>query len=322
MSAGHKTLLVIGGTGYFGKSILDAFARGRLAPFGISRVIAMARDTCKLRAEASGLIVPGVELLDGDVATVGSLPAADIVIHAAASTDAARYLERPAEERRNIQAGTVNYCRLAASLHRDSRIVYVSSGAVYGTQPAGLERIAEDYRIPDPGEIPAGKRDYAIAKRDAEDAVRELAGQGLDVSIARCFAFVGPWLPRDLHFAIGNFIGDGLAGRPVQVKARGRVYRSYMHSDDLVDWLLAIALAGNPHCPAYNVGSDEAVLIGDVARAVAAYFGVAPEVPAITEAWTDRYVPSIEKARRELGLVLQHDLASAIAATVESIRAS
>ena len=315
----RKSLLVIGGTGYFGKSILDSFARGQLADYGIVRVIAMARNTRKLRDEAPELIVPGVDLIDGDIAVVDGLPAADIVIHAAASTDATRYLERPAEERRNIQAGTFNYCRLAPDVHRRSRIVYVSSGAVYGTQPPDLERIGEDYRVPDPDDIPAGKRDYAIAKRDAEAAVRDLAATGLDISIARCFAFVGPWLPRDLHFAIGNFIADGLAGRPIKVKAKGRVYRIYMHSDDLVDWLLRVALAGSPRCPAYNVGSDDGFLMGDVARAVADYFGVDADVPDISEAWVDRYVPSTDKARAELGLALRHDLASAIAQTAMAI---
>ena len=319
IQAGSKTLLVIGGTGYFGKSILDSFARGQLAPYGIGRVIAMARNTRKLRAEAPGLIVPGVDLVDGDIAVVDELPTADVVIHAAASTDAARYLERPAEERRNIQAGTLNYCRLAPDVHRHSKIVYVSSGAVYGTQPPGLERIGEHYRVSDPDDIPAGKRDYAMAKRDAEAAVHDLAATGLDVSIARCFAFVGPWLPRNLHFAIGNFIADGLAGRPITVKAKGHVYRSYMHSDDLVDWLVRIALAGSSRCPVYNVGSDEGFVMGDVARAVAAYFGVEAAVPEISEAWVDRYVPSIDKARAELGLGLRYDLARAISQTAMAI---
>lgn len=315
----NKRLLVIGGSGYFGKSILDSFVRGQLEAFGIGSVMAMARNAKRLKTEAPQLIVPGVELVDGDIATLDDLPEADIVIHAAASTDARRYLECPAEERRNIQAGTYNYCDLARTRHRNSKIVYVSSGAVYGTQPAELDRISESYVVPNPDDIPAGKRDYAIAKRDAESAVQQLAASGVSVSIARCFAFVGPWLPRNLHFAIGNFIADGLAGRNVQVKARGKVYRSYMHSDDLVEWLLRIAISASSNCEVYNVGSDEGLLMGDVATAVARQFGVQADVPEISELWTDRYIPSIDKAKRELGLTLRHDLVSAVAATAQAL---
>jgi nucleoside-diphosphate-sugar epimerase len=316
-----KTLLVIGGSGYFGKSILDLFQRGGLAPWGIGRVIAMARSASRLRSEAPQLLSANVELLDADIASVDTLPQADFVIHAAASTDAARYLSQPLEERRNIQAGTYNYCDLARQFHRDSKILYVSSGAVYGTQAADLEALSEDYVVPDPADIPEGKRDYACAKRDAEAAVQALAAEGLQLSIARCFAFVGPWLPRDQHFAIGNFIADALAGRPITVKAQHRVYRSYMHSDDLVEWLMTMCAHADTTCPVYNVGSGHAVLMGELARHVAAPFGVPVSVPEISSDRVDRYIPSVEKAERELGLRLRYELDDAIRATLHSLRA-
>lgn len=314
-----STLLIIGGTGFFGKSILDSFKRGRLEKWGIERVIAMSRNAESLRKEAPQLISTGVELYSADITTTATLPAADIVIHAAASTDAARYLSRPLEEQQNIQAGTYNYCNLAKTFHANSKILYVSSGAVYGKQPEGMTHIPEEYAASDLSELPDGKRDYAIAKRDAEDAVKSLGQQGLSVSITRCFAFVGPWLPRNQHFAIGNFIEDGLQGKPITVKARKEVYRSYMYFDDLVEWLMTIALHASPECPVYNVGSDQAVLMGDLARLVANEFGVDARIPEITDADVDRYIPSINKVKRELGLTLRYDLSSAVRFTVRDI---
>jgi dTDP-glucose 4,6-dehydratase len=224
------------------------------------------------------------------------------------------------EERRNIQAGVLNYCKLAKTFHGNSKILYVSSGAVYGTQPDYLERIAEDYNFLDPSDIPEGKRDYACAKRDAEEAMRQLGGNGLSVSIARCFAFVGSWLPLDQHFAIGNFIADGLAGRPINVKAQHKVYRSYLYADDLVEWLMACAKKASPLCPAFNVGSDEAVLMGRLAQMVAHEFGQTVNIPPVSATTVDRYVPATFKIREELGVVLKYDLPSAIAATVRAIR--
>ncbi len=311
-----STLLVIGGTGFFGKSILDCFKRGGLEKWGIESILAMSRNSESLRKEAPQLISSKVELYSADITTTATLPRADIVIHAAASTDAAKYLSRPLEEQQNIQAGTYNYCKLAKTFHAQSKILYVSSGAVYGKQPEGMMHIPEEYAASDLSELPEGKRDYAIAKREAENAIKSLGQQGLSVSIARCFAFVGAWLPRNQHFAIGNFIEDGLHGRPITVKARNPVYRSYMHADDLVEWMMTIALHASTDCPVYNVGSDQAVHMGDLAKLVANEFGVDVCIPEITDVEVDSYIPSIEKAKYELGLTFQNDLNSAIRNTV------
>jgi dTDP-glucose 4,6-dehydratase len=85
-----------------------------------------------------------------------------------------------------------------------------------------------------------------------------------------------------------------------------------MHADDLVRWLMTMAKAASPACPIYNVGSDEALTMGEIAAAVAARFAVPAEVPPIDDAAVDRYVPSIARARAELGLRLDFDIGTAI----------
>lgn len=306
------SLLVIGGSGFFGKSILDAFARGLLEPWGIGRVIAVARSASGLARTHPELVSKDVELVDADVGTAATLPAADYVIHAASSTDARRYAEFPQEERANILAAIDNYCRIAESVHRNSRIVYASSGAVYGRQPPDLPGLDESGADGPIEGLVAYKRDYAEAKRLAEARMAALGAAGLRVAVARCFAFVGVHLPRDQHFAIGNFLADGLAGRPVSVQARMAVIRSYMHADDLVRWLLTIADHADATCPVFNVGSDEARTMGEVARVVAARFAVAAEVPPFERNDVDRYVPSIARARDRLGLGLAYGLNRAV----------
>lgn len=314
------TLLVIGGTGFFGKSILDFFQRGRLSPWNIDRVIAMSRNAERLASESPSLLSPAIELLSADIANTDYLPQADYVIHAAASSDARNYLVSPLKERINIQAGVLNYCKLAKCFHQNSKILYVSSGAVYGTQPENLERISENYSFIDPENVHQEKSDYTFAKRDAETAIRRLASDGLSVSIARCFSFVGPWLPLDRHFAIGNFIADGLAGKVITVNSRHRTYRSYMYADDLVECMMEIVKNSSPSCHIYNVGSDEAILIGELAQIVAHEFGQVASVPIISKTRVDRYVPENVKIRKDLGINLKYDLPSAIRETVKVIR--
>lgn len=314
-----KSLLVVGGTGFFGKSILDAFLRGLLRPWGVTRVVVMSRNAHLLLQTAPQLVSRDVTLLSADISTVEDIPYADFVIHAAASTDVRDYISRAENEKKNIQAGTYNYCKLARKFHVNSKIVYVSSGAVYGVQPPDVDKLKEGAEPNSLLNLDVGKQDYAVAKQHAEQAIVQLGVDGLNVSIARCFAFVGRWLPRDQHFAIGNFLGDIANNRPIVVKAKHKVYRSYMYADDLVEWLMTIADSASINCPVYNVGSDEAILVSDLANKLAELYHCEADVPLITEPKTDRYIPSIEKAKVELGLSLKYDLASSIQETIKNL---
>lgn len=314
------SLLVIGGSGFFGKSILDAYGRGLLNSWDIDSIGVLARNATSLSTQFPELIDDSIKLINGDIATCHELPFADYVIHAAASTDAANYLARPEVEKKNIQAGTYNYCKLAEKFHRNSHIVYCSSGAVYGQQPADLEYLSEEFDCGSVDEMSPVKRDYAAAKRDAEKAIRTLGSQGGAVSIARCFAFVGKYLPRDQHFAIGNFIQDGLMGRPINVKATLPVYRSYMYADDLVHWLMTICHSASSLSPIYNVGSDQAIAIGDLAELVAQRFAVDINKAELCQKSVDRYVPSITKAKELLGLQLSIDTTGVIDKTIAAVR--
>ena len=314
------SLLVIGGTGFFGKSILDAFQRNLLEKWGIDNLIIMARNPDELQRNHSQLITIKVKLLKGDIATINELPFADYVIHAAASTDAMNYHLAPLKERSNIIRGTLNYCQLAKEFHQKSKIVYVSSGAVYGTQPHDLEKIPEDFNFLDAEQLPESKRDYAYAKRDSEKAINDLGNYGLDVSIARCFAFLGPWLPLDQHFAIGNFINDGLHLRPINITAKHKVYRSYMYADDLVEWLMTIAEKSRTSSPVYNVGSDQSILIDELAQKISTIFGQNAPMYSHESDYIDRYVPNIDKAKNELNLKNKYHLDDAIRLTIELLK--
>lgn len=314
-----STLLVIGGSGFFGKSILDYFQRSGLSKWGVDRVIAMSRNVERLNSEYPQLISSRVKLVTGDIANIDSLPEADIVIHAATSTDALSYFTNKQIETDNIEQGTTNYCNLAPRYHYASKILYVSSGAVYGAQPEGLTHISEDLLPFNLDALIEGKRDYANGKIKSEEAIINLGEQGMSVSIARCFSFVGSWLPRDQHFAIGNFIQDGLSGRPIKVNACKRVYRSYMYADDLVEWLLSIATHANPACPVYNVGSDVEIEIRELAAMIAEHYGVPIDLQEITDQSIDRYVPSVEKAYREVDLKVTYNLKKCIVMAISEI---
>jgi nucleoside-diphosphate-sugar epimerase len=310
-------LFITGGTGFFGcwllESLLWADARHGL---GVKAVV-LTRSPEGFATKAPHLAGhTSVRLHRGDIRDF-TYPSGDFshVIHAATEASAALNAEAPRVMFDTIVEGT----RRALDFARRSgagRFLLTSSGAVYGKQPGEITHVAEDYPgAPDPT-VPSSA--YGEGKRVAEHlATLSHHEHGLGSVIARCFAFVGPHLPLDLHFAVGNFIRDGLAGGPIRVGGDGTPHRSYQYSSDLVVWLWTILLRGVP-CRPYNVGSEESLSIADVARKVAEFFGTGWTVaraptPGVAPA---RYVPSTVRARDELGLGFPIDFDQALARTV------
>jgi len=315
------SLLIIGGSGFFGKSILDANKRGLLVKYGIKKVVIYSRNATGLVLSNPELMDCGtVELVDGDISLCNAIPQADYIIHAAASTDIAKYIAMPEKERGNIITGTRNFCKIIKEGGYKGKSLYVSSGAVYGKQPRDILEIPETYSIDDQSlaSMEEAKAHYALAKRESEALILELGSNGFNVAIARCFAFVGKYLPRDQHFAIGNFIEDGLRGRPVVVKARAPVYRSYMYADDLVDWMLLSLKLASPDCLTLNVGSNESISLAKLAEIIAQEYGVMAYAEVDEALEGDRYIPSIQTALT-LGLKIKYDLRSSISKTIHAI---
>jgi nucleoside-diphosphate-sugar epimerase len=306
------SLLLIGGTGFFGKSILDSFKRGLLYSWNINKIVIMSRDNSNFITNYPELISSGVEFLNADISSIDYLPKADFVIHAAASTDVSKYKKSNQKECINITEGAINYCRLAEKFHKQSRIVFCSSGAVYGYQSENLDFLKEDSPFKDLTKLGEVKKIYAQAKRDSENAFKRLAKKDINVTIARCFSFVGTYLPINQHFAIGNFIANGLNGDDIEVNADRLVFRSYMFADDLVEWIFTLAENSDKSCQVYNVGSDAEVEIGDLAYIISRIFDVNVNFIFKNRKKINRYIPCIDKAKKELGLRTKLDLRESI----------
>ncbi len=295
-------LFVTGGTGFFGCWLLETllWANDRLG-LDASAVV-LTRNSAAFARKAPHLAGhAAITLHTGDVRTFG-FPDGGFshVIHAATDSGIPLVEQDRLQLFDTIVEGTRHTLEFTQRSGA-SRLLFTSSGAVYGRQPSELTHVPEDYAGgPDSTDV---NQVYAEGKRAAESLCALYASGALQPTIARCFAFVGPYLPLDAHFAAGNFIRDAVQGGPIRVKGDGTPYRSYLYAADLAIWLWTILLKGQS-MRAYNVGSEQAVTIAELASLVGDIGGVGVELAQrpIPGRAAERYVPSTRRAFGELGL--------------------
>jgi len=316
-------IFITGGTGFFGCWLLESFAwtNDRL---GLNAgAVVLTRNAAAFQGKAPHLAAhPALRFHEGDVRTFAFPDGAfSHVIHAATEASAKLNEENPLLMFDTIVTGTrhVLDCAVACGARK---FLLTSSGAVYGQQPAEMIHIPEDYPgAPDPLNPVSA---YGEGKRAAEQLCALYHRQhGLETKIARGFAFVGPYLPLDAHYAVGNFIRDALAGGPIVVRSDGTSQRSYLYAADLAVWLWTILLRGRP-CRPYNVGSENSLSIAEIAEAVAAAVAPRPRViiqqTAAPGAPLQRYAPATRRAREELKLTETIDLKEALRRTISWLR--
>lgn len=324
------SVFITGATGFFGIWLLETLLAANRELSLDFRILALSRDPAGFAKKAPHLAHdPAVTWLTGDVRDF-VIPSGSVthIIHAATESTSNLNASDPQAMFDVCVEGTRRVLALARE-KQVARMLFTSSGAVYGRQPPELSHIPEDFTG---GPDPLDRRSaYAEGKRAAEFLCGLAASDPVapvPVSIARCFAFVGPHLPLDVHFAIGNFIRDALAGGPIRIGGDGTPYRSYLYAADLAEWLVTMLLRGQPG-RAYNVGSEEAISIRDLALLVGTVAGLpaagdqalvtiareaSPGAPA------DRYVPFCRPASQELGLKPRMSLDGAISRTMDFSR--
>ena len=289
-----KSLLIIGGTGFFGQSIMKYFSSSNYLKRKFKKIIIISRSKLS-KADYIKQLKKDYKVfkINCDILTLKSLPAADYVIYAGLLKNF-----------RDDYYAVKNYIKLAKIYHRNSKIIFTSSGAVYGNESKKIGGFKENYLdIKKKINFNKGyKESYANFKLKSEKLFQKLASIGIKVSIARCYAFVGEFLPLNTNFVIGNFIKNILDRKRISICANYQIYRSYMYSDDLVRWLLRILDNSNTKCPIYNVGSDNKISIHRIASVLAKKYDLDIYSPKIYSKKIDNYIPNISKAKRELKL--------------------
>ncbi len=318
-----KRIFITGGTGFFGCWLLESFCWANQKLDLKAKAVVLTRDPEAFLNKAPHLAKnPSIDLYQGDICSF-AFPADSFsyLVHSFGHPFNPLQKKRSHANREILEKilGGLQHTLDFSVANGIKNILFVSTGAIYGTPPVEMTNIPEDFSR---GNNPAdGKNAYHEIRRMAE-MICAIYNDcfSLDIRTARCFAFVGPYLPLQANFAIGNFINDAMRGGPIIIKGDGSPLRSYLYTSDLAVWLWTILVKGKRNTP-YNIGSENGVSILEAARLVANNFSPRPDIQiqkrTIQAFAPDRYIPDTTRARSELGLSESVSLCEALKKTIQ-----
>lgn len=304
-----KSVTIFGGSGYVGGSFYDYFLKNKIYN-SLNLVSRTVKQKLKPNKSVK-LIKYDLEMNYGD-----KLPSkSDLVFYAIDNTDYDLYKQQTFGV---LPLKAKNFINLVKEKYSKSKIIFISSGSVYGCfnkkikTDENFQQIIED-------NLPMQKKSYIENKRIIEKEFLKLGKEGYKVSIARCFTFLGPRIPLDKHFLIGNFIQNFINKKKIFAKSKQQVIRSYMYSEDMVEWLMTIGNISSTECPIYNVGSDIELSIDNILETFKE-FGAKISVRQNITNDLDYYVPNVDKAKFDLNLKFSNDFKLNLIKTINDVK--
>jgi len=299
------SLTIIGGSGFIGKSFIDSFNRGLLNKYLIKSLTVVCRNKIII-PKKKNLDLKKIKIIYADIGKIKKLPKSNLYIYAAETTLISKY-NKPKKIEKEHKKSIDNFCRLAENI-KESKILYLSSGIV--SKNFSSYNLYNKY-----------KKIYSKLKLYSESKIKSLNKFDIKSSIARCFTFIGPWLPMNQQYVVGNFIKDAKKKNLITIRSKNLVYRSYLYADDMVDWLMKILINTNKSCKIYNVGSDQKIEIKKLAILISSLFKEKIKIKKnkVDSNYVDKYIPNIKKIKNDLKVKINYSLVESLQLTINQI---
>ncbi len=295
-----KRIFLTGATGFIGKNLLESLLWLNKSNKLDIEIFSISRNPERFFNQYPHFKTHSqFQLFQGDICDDINFPVPkiDLTIHAA--TDVVKQ-KSPIDIFNACVKGTSNVLEFSKRMGCQEFLL-LSSGAIYGSSTQKNISFTETYS----GAInlTSSRSAYPLGKQMSEWLAHQHADQSMRVKVARCFAFVGPYLPIDEHFAIGNFIQSALLNQSISINGDGTPLRTYLYTSDLCVWLLKILLNGVSRS-IYNVGGGEILSIKELADMVVAQLNksIKIDVHHLESGGIDSYIPNLDKVFGELGL--------------------
>ena len=312
-----RNVLVIGGLGFIGVNL-----SARLVESG-ARVSIMTPSRDRHSGTAGDFEQAGVIVADGDLRDAERMSTLvrgmHIVINLSGQSGAVRSMEDPWTDLDVNLRGNLVLLEALRAHNRDAKVVFAGSRLQYGH----------------PDRLPVGEDAekhplclHAIHKQTVEQYLELYARLfGIRYSIARITNPYGPGQPRSrtAYGVINRMIHQAIADKALTIYGDGAQQRDYIHVDDLVDALIALATSPAADGRAYNVASGTGISLIDLAKTIIEIAEAGriehvewPELAKQIE--TGDFVADISRIRSELGWQPQIPLAAGLEKTVAFYR--
>mgnify|MGYP006103654993 FL=1 len=299
----NKSILITGGTGFFGKWFIESIALANINfSLNISLTIITRNKSSFLLTNPNLIKFTFLTIIEGNILEKQKIEGDfDYLLHMATTSAYETFNGELDENKINtLQVGTNNIVEFAIR-NKIKKFLFTSSGVIYGQ--SDKEYLSEkDF---DKSHIFEGSSGLARGKVLAEKIITQQCQEhDINYKIARCFSFVGPHLPLDIHYAIGNFINDAVQNKPIILKSDGKSIRSYLYIADTIIWLLKLLLSDEEGV--FNVGSERKITIYDLAQKVRDLVSPDNDLVMINKKLIegnftrDTYVPDTSKIRSSL----------------------
>ena len=293
-----KKLLILGGSGFVGRSIVDYGINKNLIKNKINKIYILSRSVKFSQNKKKHI---SITYINKNMLDVNKLPQVDYIIYCLKNSNI------------KISNSYFNqFLKILKNFKKKPKILFTSSGAVYGkniNKRKDIEHKKIDNILID--KFVGYKKRYAKEKLFLEEKFKDLAKKNYKVSIARCYTFIGKNIIH-YNYAISDLINAANNKSKIILNSHIDVFRSYMHSDDLSNWLITILKNSNTKCPIYNVGSDKIINLKSLTKKIGIMTNKKILFKIKKSKKFDYYIPSINKAKKELKLKISINLDNAL----------
>jgi len=299
-----KKLLILGGSGFIGSSIVDYGINKNLIKNKINKIYILSRSAKFSQNKKKHI---SITFINKNILDVNKLPQVDYIIYCLKNNNI-----------ENSNSYFNQFLKLLKKLKNKPKILFTSSGAVYGkniNKKKDVENKKIDNNLID--NFVGYKKEYAKEKIFLEEKFKDLATKNYKVSIARCYTFIGKNILH-YNYAISDLINAATKKNKITLNSQINVFRSYMHSDDLSNWLITILKNSNTKCPIYNVGSNQVVNLKDLTKKIGIMTNKKTSIKIKKSNKFDYYIPSISKAYKDLNLKISINLNDALKSIIKS----